>query len=199
MAVAVAGRVVGIAGWPAGRMAGWPWPVVGCVVGGWVSGCPGVVRVAGCCPGGRVLSGCWPGGRVLSGWPSVVRVAGCCPGGRVLSGWPGVVRVAGCCPGGRVLSGWPGVGRVVAGWWPGGLAAAGRPGGWPGGRVAGALAAVCHPLAYQEACLFVHFGEFTHTHQCQFYTQARSKAASLRGKRRASSVADAHATDEPVA
>ena len=114
----------------------------------------------------------WPDGR-LAGWPWPV--VGC-----VVGGW-----VSGCCPGGRV-AGWPG-GR---GWWPGGRV---------GGRVAAALAAVCHPLAYQAACLFVHFGEFTHTHQRQLYTQARSKAASLRGKRRASSVADAHATDEPVA
>ena len=31
-------------------------------------------------------------------------------------------------------------------------------GGWVGGRVAAASAAVCHPLAYQAACLFAHFG-----------------------------------------
>ena len=85
----------------------------------------------------------WPAGRMAGGrgqWSGVSSVAGW-PGGWV-AGWPG----------GRV-AGWPG-GRVVG--WPGGRVA-GWPGGWPG---------VCRPLAYQAACLFVHFGEFSHTHQC---------------------------------
>ena len=67
-----------------------------------------------------------------------------------MAGWP-AGRMAGW-PGGRGQ--WSGVSSVAG--WPGGWVA-GWPGGWPG---------VCHPLAYQAACLFVHFGEFSHTHQC---------------------------------
>ena len=91
VAMAVAGRVVGIAGRPDGRLAGWPWPVVGCVVGGWVSGWPdgrGWWPVAGPWPGGRVAR--WPGGRV-AGWPGGW-VAGW-PGG-----WPGGRGLGGCLP-----------------------------------------------------------------------------------------------------
>ena len=68
-----------LAGWPAGRGR---WSVVGCVVGGWVLGCPGV-RVAG-----------WPG-RVA------VAVAGGRGGraGRVaVAGWPGGRGLGGCLP-----------------------------------------------------------------------------------------------------
>ena len=103
----------------------------------------------------------WPAGR--GRWSGVSLVAGC-PGGRmaVAGGrWPGRGRVAGPWPGGRVAR-WPG-GRVAG--WPGGQVAR-WPGGRVGGRVAAALAAVCHPLACQAACLFVHFGGFTHTNQC---------------------------------
>ena len=191
--VGVGGRVgVGVGGRVGGRVGvvgvvGWVVWLVGWEAGGllfFVRGRGRAVAVAvamAMAMAGRVVG--------IAGWPDG-RLA--VAGGR----WSGVSLVAGCW--GVRVSGWPG-GRVAG--WPWLVAAVAGPAGWPwpGGRVAAALAAVCHPLAYQAACLFVHFGEFTHTHQCQLYTQARSKAASLRSKRRASSVADAHATDEPVA
>ena len=61
VAVAVAGWVVGIAGWPDGRMAGWPDGRVAVASG----------RVCRWWPGGRVVG--WPGGRV-GGRVSAIRL-----------------------------------------------------------------------------------------------------------------------------